>query len=530
MGVSFTPAELAQLLDGIEAQIDQARARRAVRLDNAVPMALRFDPRPLGWAGRAQHDRQVWSGVEGGPPPDRGEDIAFATLPQLSAWIRSRALTSRRLTDIYLERIARHAARLECFATVLPDAARAEAEAADAMLAGGTWLGPLHGIPYGAKDLLDAAGTATSWGAEPYADRVATADAHVVARLRQVGAVLIGKTSLGAIAYGDVWDRGVTRNPWNVREGSSGSSAGSAAAIAAGLCGFAIGSETMGSITSPSDRCGVTGLRPTFGRVGRSGAMALCWSLDKLGPMARGVEDCAMVLAAINGADPTDRGSVAAPFEFDAGASIGGMRVGYVPAAFEAAQEVDRAALEALRGLPVELVEVDLPELPTGSLMPILHTEAAAAFEELTLTGRDDELRRQDAEAWPNLFRRARLFSAVDLVQADRLRYRVMEAFDGIFRNVDAMIGPFGGDMLVATNFTGHPCLHLRAGFRESRTRTDPWLAELGVDQGDPGRVSTVPRGISLWSGLFEEGRLLSLGLALEAALGVAGRRPDGLD
>ena len=532
MGLSFTPSELAQVLDGIEAQIDQARARRAVPLGNDVPMACRFDPRPLGWAGRALQDRQVWSGTNPGPLPDRDEDVAFARLPQLSAWIRAGALTSRRLTEIYLDRIARHAPRLECFAAILPDLARAQADEMDALLARGEWLGPLHGIPYGAKDLLDAAGAPTTWGAEPYADRVAERDAHVVNRLRQAGAVLLGKTTLGALAYGDVWDRGVTRNPWNPREGSSGSSAGSAAAVAAGLCGFAIGSETMGSITSPSDRCGVTGLRPTFGRVGRSGAMTLCWTLDKLGPMARGVEDCAMVLAAVNGVDRFDRSSLAMPLDFDAGAGVEGMRVGYVPASFESSEApaADRAALEALRALPVEVVEVELPDLPIGALMPILYTEAAAAFEELTLTDRDDELRRQDADAWPNLFRRARFFSAVDLVQADRLRHRVMEAFDTIFRDVDAMIGPFGDDMLIATNFTGHPCLHLPTGFHEVETRRDPWLAELGVDQSGPEEMFTVPRGISLWSGLFDEGRLMNLGLALEAALGVAGRKPGGLE
>ena len=254
----------------------------------------------------------------------------------------------------------------------------------DGLLARGVRRGPLHGIPYGAKDLLDTAGAATTWGTAPTAtgSRRATRDAHVVTRLRQAGAVLLGKTTLGALAYGDVWFGGVTRNPWNFGEGSSGSSAGSAAAVAAGLCGFALGTETMGSITSPSHRCGTTGLRLTFGRVGRSGAMALCWSLDKIGAIARGVEDCAMVLAAINGSDPGN-----------------GMRVGYLPAAFENATEVDRAALEAMRRLPVDLVEMSLPDLPIRALMPVLYSEAAAAFEELTLSGRDDEMVRQDQEA-----------------------------------------------------------------------------------------------------------------------------------
>ena len=530
MGVSFTPSEIALILDTIEAQIDQARVRRATPFPNDLPMASRFDPRPTGWAGRAQIDRQVFTVAHPGPVPESEEDVAFAPLPHLSAWIRAGQLSSRRLTEIYLDRIAALGPRLDCFVTILPDHARAEADAMDALLGAGTWLGPLHGIPYGAKDLLDTDGTPTTWGAEPYRGRVAEGDAHVVTRLRAAGAVLLGKTTLGALAYGDVWFGGVTRNPWNLNEGSSGSSAGSAAAVAAGLCGFAIGTETMGSITSPSHRCGTTGLRPTFGRVGRSGAMTLCWSLDKIGPMARGVEDCAMVLAAMGGADPRDRSSIAAPLEFDAGASVEGMRVGYLPEAFEGddATDIDRAALDALCGLPVEVVEMALPDLPIGSLMPVLFSEAAAAFEELTLSGRDDELVRQDADAWPNLFRKARLFSSVDLIQADRLRYRVMEAFAGMFGEVDAMIGPFGGDMLVATNFTGHPCLHLRAGFEEIPTRSDPWLDEGGLEPGrtQGGATFTVPQGISLWSGLFEEGRLCNLGLALEAAMGVADSRP----
>jgi Asp-tRNA(Asn)/Glu-tRNA(Gln) amidotransferase A subunit family amidase len=521
LGVEYSAEERAQMLDNLEAQIDQARMRRAITFDNAEPMSLRFDPRPNGWVARMEPGGQVFSAADPGPLPGDETDIAYAPLPRLAAWIRRGTLSSRRLTDIYLDRIERVAPGLACFVTVLADLARAQADAADALLAAGTWLGPLHGIPYGAKDLFDTAGIATTWGAIPYRDRVARTDAHVVARLRQAGAVLIGKTTLGAIAYGDIWFGGTTRNPWNPAEGSSGSSAGSAAAVAAGLCGFALGTETLGSITSPAERCGATGLRPTFGRVGRSGAMALCWSLDKIGPMCRGVEDCAMVLAALNGPDAGDRASIAAPFHFDAGAGIGGMRVGYVPEAFAAPETaaVGRDALAALGDLPVDLVEVAMPDLPVGSLLPILFAEAAAAFEDLTLADRDDELVWQDDAAWPNTWRKARFLSAVDHVQADRLRYRAMTALDAIFRNVDALVGPFGGDMLIATNFTGHPCLHLRAGFVERET--------YGAAAGGGGDTRyRVPTGVSLWAGLFDEGRLCNLGMALEAALGVAGERP----
>ncbi len=531
-GVAYTDAERALMLDNVEAQIDAARLRRATPFPNDLPMASRFDPRLQGFAGFPPARPPVFTKVDPVPLPGDDEDIAFAPVTRLSSWILSGALTSRRLTDIYLSRIAMLGPRLECFVTVTADLARAQADAMDARLAAGTWLGPLHGIPYGAKDLLDTAGIATTWGAAPYRDRVAETDAHVVALLREAGAVLLGKTTLGALAYGDIWFGGRTRNPWNLEEGSSGSSAGSAAAAAAGLCAFAIGTETLGSITSPSQRCGATGLRPTFGRVGRSGAMALCWSLDKIGPICRSVEDCAIVLAAINGGDPADRSSIAAPFPFHAGADASSMRVGYIPALFESddATEIDRAAFGAMRGLGVDLVPVEMPDLPYGALMAVLFAEAAAAFEELTLTDRDDELVWQEKPAWPNAFRKARFLSAVDHVQADRLRYRVMQEFDRMFGEVDAMIGPFGGDMLVATNFTGHPCLHLRAGFREVATRTETTLGGRKVAPGTPvpdGRTHRVPWGISLWGRLFDEARLCSLGMALEDALGVAERRPD---
>ncbi len=358
---------------------------------------------------------------------------------------------------------------MRAFATVTPDIARAQAAEMDALTRDCITRGPLHGIPYGLKDLFDTAGVTTGWGAEPYADRVPATDAAIPQRLRAAGAVLLGKTTLGALAYGDLWYGGRTRNPWNPEEGSSGSSAGSASATAAGLCAFAIGTETLGSITSPSQRCGTTGLRPTFGRVSRAGAMPLCWSLDKVGPIARSVADCGTVLSVLNGADPADRGSIAAPFHWNATRPLDGLRLGHVAEAFEAGSDGERAALEVARTLGLETVPVALPPLPYGALLDILYAEAAAAFEELTLSGRDDALTWQDADAWPNAFRRARFLSAVDLVQLDRLRTRVMEAVAGLFDDADVLIGPFGGDMLVATNFTGHPCLHLRAGFETAR-------------------------------------------------------------
>ncbi len=412
-----------------------------------------------------------------------------------------------------------------------PQLALAEADAADALLRAGVNLGPLHGIPYGLKDLFDAKGIVTGWGAEPFRDRVPDTDASVVRKLRTAGAVLLGKTAVGALAYNEIWYGGRVRNPWNLNEGSSGSSAGSASATAAGLCAFSIGTETLGSITSPCQRCGTTGLRPTFGRVSRAGAMALCWSLDKVGPICRSVEDTAMVLAAINGSDIADRSSIEAPFHFDASAGIAGMRLGYLSEAFrEGATEVDCRALDSARRLGLEVSEISLPELPYGALMNILYAEAAAAFEDLTLNDLDDTLTWQDDGAWPNTFRKARFLSAVDHVQLDRLRFQVMLALDAVFQQVDAVIGPFmTGPMLIASNFTGHPCVHLRAGFLELGSRGAASLAsgKITLGEADPsGRTFRVPQGISLWGRLFEEGPILNLGMALERELGVASERP----
>lgn len=530
MGVVYTVQERQQMLDNLEGQITSTVQRRAVSIANSVPMAMKFDPRLPGFLMPHQTDLLSLS-VETAPLPDQDEDIAFAPVTMLAAWIKSGALTSRRLTQIYLDRIADIGQKLECFAVVTADLALLEADAADGLTQKGVNLGPLHGIPYGLKDLFDSHGVVTGWGAEPFQYRVPDTDAAIVTRLRAAGAVLLGKATVGALAYNDVWYGGVTRNPWNLNEGSSGSSAGSASATAAGLCAFAIGTETLGSITSPSQRCGTTGLRPTFGRVSRAGCMALCNSLDKIGPICRSVEDTAVVMAALNGADINDRTTIAAPFVFDAGASIKGLKVGYLPEAFgEGATAIDHAALAAVRAMGVEVVEVGLPDLPYGALMNILFAEAAASFEELTLSDLDDTLTWQDAAAWPNAMRKARFLSAVDHVQLDRLRYLVMQAVDRLFTQCDVLIGPFmTGPMLIASNFTGHPCLHLRAGFEYLGTRSPASLASGKLTTGEAataGKTFAVPQGISLWGRLFDEGPILNLGMALEAALGVADRRP----
>ncbi len=521
LGLARTGAQRAQVARSVEGQIAAAAAVRVIAFDNAEPQACRFDPRPPGFVMPGPTRATRHARPDPGPAPADPDDVAFAPATRLSAWIASGAITSRRLTEFYLARIAALNPRLLCFAAVTPERALAEADAADALTARGVSLGPLHGLPYGLKDIFDTAGIATEWGAEPFVGRVPQTDAAAVRRLRAAGAVLLGKTAVGALAYGDIWTGGMTRNPWNLNEGSSGSSAGSASATAAGLCAFAIGTETLGSITSPSQRCGTTGLRPTFGRVSRAGAMQLCASLDKVGPICRGVADAAMVLEALNGGDAADGGAIDAPFAFDADAPVTGMRLGWLPAAFgDGATAADHAALDAARRIGVEVVEVALPDLPYGALMNILYAEAAATFARLTLDGLDDRLGWQDDAAWPNTFRRAWHLSAVDHLLLDRLRWRVMLALDGLFREVDALIGPFAtGPMLVASNFTGHPCLHLRAGFLQTPTRSRSRRAAGGA-------VFTVPQGISLWGRLFDEGRLLNLGMALERELDVAAIRP----
>ncbi len=522
LGVRYTDAERAQMRDNLAAQIELAVRRRAVKLPNALPPATLFDPRLRSFRMPAQSALNIPRSAHMLPQAD--EDIAFAPVRHLSAWIAGGQLSSARLTRIYLDRIHRLDPALFSFATVADAVALAQAERADRLLASGAWLGPLHGIPYGAKDVLDTAGITTGWGAEPFADRVPETDAEVIRRLAAAGAVLLGKTSVGALAYGDVWYGGRTRNPWNKEEGSRGSSAGSASATAAGLVGFAIGTETLGSIVAPCARCGATGLRPTFGRVSRAGAMALCWSLDKIGPICRAVDDVALVLAAINGFDAQDDGSISAPFGWDATRSATGLRVGYIAANFT--DDLDLTALDAVRSLGAAAIPLELPDLPYDALRHLLFAEAAAAFEELTLDDIDDKLARQDPGAWPNSFRKARFLSAVDHIQLDRLRRHVMQQMDDLFRRVDVLLAPaVNGPMTVIGNMTGHPCLTIRTGFSKSRTRDMPAFLDAEVKELD-GPTHSVPHAITIMAPLFDEAAALTLGRALETALTVADRRP----
>ena len=488
-----------------------------------------WNPILPGQAAGPQSNQFVSSKIDASPLPAKDEDIAFARLTHLSQWIQNRKLTSERLTHIYLDRLQRFDPALHCVITLTRELALAQAKQADAEIAADKYRGALHGIPWGAKDLLDTAGIPTTYGAEPFRDRVPARDATVVHRLREAGAVLVAKLSLGALALNDIWFGGQTMNPWLLEEGSSGSSAGPGAATAAGLVGFAIGSETGGSIVSPSMRCGITGLRPTFGRVPRTGAMTLCWSLDKLGPMTRSVEDAIHVLRAITGPDEGDLSSVPSKLEFDATASVTGLRVGYFPAWMNQnpATPVDRAALEAVKRTGMTTVEVSIPDWPYDSLNLILFAEGAAAFEELTLSHGVDQLKIQTHDAWPNLFRQARFLSAVDFVQADRLRRKVAEEMARLFSQVDLLLVPsLRDEMLTISNFTGHPSLTLRAGFVEvSQARTD-WAPDPSRPLPKFSPPRRVPHGVTLIGRLFEEGTIIRAGLALERIFDVSGERP----
>ncbi len=504
---------------------------RKATIESTVAPWSRVDPTAVGGKAGPDRDKFVRSKSESRALPANDDDIAFAPLTQLSRWIEERKLTSDRLTRIYLDRIDRYNSKLRCVITLTRDLALAQAKAADAEIAAGKYRGPLHGIPWGGKDLLDTAGIATTYGAEPFKDRVPKEDAAVVKRLHDAGAVLIAKLSLGALALNDIWFGGQTMNPWLLEEGASGSSAGPGAATAAGLVGFSIGSETGGSIVSPSMRCGVTGLRPTFGRVPRTGAMTLCWSLDKLGPMTRGVEDGLLLLRAISGPDAGDVSSVPSRLEYDAGASVQGLRVGYFPNWMKEAPatDVDRAALETARKLGMNPVEVSLPDWPYDSLQLILFAEGAAAFEELTLSGGLKQLKAQVPDAWPNLFRQSRFLSAVDFVQADRFRRKVAMEMARVFSQVDLLLVPsLRDEMLTISNFTGHPSLTLRAGFVQVGQARSDWAPDPANPLPTFNPPRRVPHGVTLIGKLFDEGTLGRVGIAMERAFNVMGERPPG--
>ncbi|KAL7422884.1 hypothetical protein Q5752_002181 [Cryptotrichosporon argae] len=519
----YTPAERAQIFGLVARRAADVVRRRAVPLPHDLGPATRFDPRLPGFEQAEAHGPARELPV---PPPltTSDVDVAYAPLEVLAGWIRTRALSSRRLTEIYLARIGAHDGQLLAFARVTADLARAQADAADALLAAGTYLGPLHGIPYGLKDLVDTAGIVTDWGAAPYLGRVAEGDAHVVGALRDAGAVLLGKTSVGELAWDETWYGGRTNNPWLPAEGSSGSSAGSAAALAAGLCAFAIGTETWGSIVSPARRCGTAGLRPTFGRVSRRGVMPLCWSLDKLGALGRTIADTAIVVGAMATPDMLDAYQISVPWHpapaLPAHRPLAGWTLGFFPADFadETVTALDRAALDTAQRLGAVLIPLERRALPYNLLTTTIHVEAGAAFEELVLSGAAGALVRQTDHAWPTNLRAARLIPATEHIQLDRLRRLAMLDMDAAFAKVDIILGPpAAGDMCLITNFTGHPCASIVVGYRQSAPRGTN-------DKEGDGKPARVPHSVVLWSKLYDEGRLVAAASALEAAFGAIER------
>ncbi|HET9454129.1 MAG TPA: amidase [Gemmatimonadaceae bacterium] len=551
-GVAFSEDERAMMVRNLTNQKSAIDALHKVKLDNSVAPVLVFDPVPPGVTLPVK--RSVATVRERVPVmarPTSLEELAFHPVSSLSELVRTRKVKPSELTDMYLDRLKRFDPQLHCVITLTEERARAQARAADAEIARGRYRGPLHGIPWGAKDLLAVKGYKTTWGAGPYKEQVIDADATVVTRLDDAGAILVAKLTLGELAQGDVWFGGTTRNPWWTEQGSSGSSAGPGSATAAGLVGFSIGTETLGSISSPSTRNGVTGLRPTFGRVPRTGAMALSWSMDKIGPMCRSAEDCALVLAAIHGPDGMDTAVRQRPFNWNARVQPSQMRIGYFRSVFERAERDDQnrlvyptkgedaAALDVLRRLGATLIPLDVPEMPLSNTSLILTPEAGAAFEELTLSGKVKEMVQQHAGAWPNTFRSAHFVPAVDYINANRARLLLMQRWWTLFRNIDVIVTPTGGSsQLTATNLTGNPAVIVPHGFREAPPIQNPGAAPAApAAPADTGRRTQPPApsprpqtpiSLTFLGPLYEEEKPLALAHAFQKATDWHRRRPPG--
>jgi Asp-tRNA(Asn)/Glu-tRNA(Gln) amidotransferase A subunit family amidase len=542
------------LIDGLNEQIAGYTEIFKLHIPNQVAPALVFDPVLPGRKLETVRRPMRLSAVHADGVPKNLEDAAFYSVRQLAELVRTRRISSAALTEMYLGRLKRLDPQLKCVVTFTEDRARAQAREADREIAAGKYRGPLHGIPWGGKDLLAVKGYPTTWGAGGFEKQIFDEDAEVVKRLDAAGAVLLAKLTLGALAMGDKWFGGRTRNPWNTAQGSSGSSAGSASATAAGCVAFSMGSETLGSISSPSTRCGDTGLRPTFGLVPRTGAMALSWSMDKLGPICRAVEDCAVVLDAIHGPDGRDRAVKNAAFNWDADLDWRKLRVGFLKADFERKLEpepepakqdknasteekkklaaererraeaqarraydrrYDEAALAKLREMGVNLIPVELPKFPYDAMVPLLVAEGAAAFDELTRSGRDKLLTEQSPDDWPNLFRIARLYPAVEYIQANRARMMAMEGMDKVLRDVDVIVAPTSSTQLLVTNLTGHPAVILPNGFRGDDAPKPPQ-----IDTGDEDNIGGpgTPVSLTFLGDLYAEAKLLAFARAYQEA------------
>ena len=503
LNLNFTDNEIEQLLPNVNRNLNGIQELHAYELDNSTPPAVWFKPQQTGKAIASRQETLRWQLPEKVDLPANRNDLAFYTVAELSVLIRERKISSVELTEFFIERLKKYGDTLQSVITVTEERAMAQARKADELLKNGTYLGPLHGIPYGAKDLLAVPEYKTTWGAGPFKDQYRGDElATVVKKLDEAGAVLVAKLTLGALAMGDVWYGGTPKNPWNLEQGSSGSSAGSGSSTAAGLVPFALGTETLGSIVSPSTRNGVTGLRPTFGRVSRAGAMALSWTMDKIGPMARTALDCALVFEAIRGTDGIDLTVEDHPFNFKGRVDLGQLKIGYLKDYFEngrgSQKENDDQTLEVLRSLGANLEPVEwVSDMPFSGMQAILTAEAAAAFDALTRSDQDTLLVRQNAGAWPNLFRSARFTSAVDYINANRARYELVEKVNQLMKNYDVIVTPsFGGSQLLTTNLTGHPCVVLKNGYNTNGS----------------------PTSISFIGNLFDEATILAVARAYQEA------------
>lgn len=508
-GIQFTEVEIDSMQTELSENLENYSKIHEYHLDNSVAPAMIFDPRPVGFKMPAGDFTNQWMINLTINLPENPDDLAFYSIQELAGLIRSKKISSLELTQFYIERLKKYGDTLQCVVTITEERAMAHAKRADQEIAAGKYRGILHGIPFGVKDLFATKDYKTTWGATPFKDQMIENDATVIQRLEEAGGVMIAKLTLGALAYGDVWFGGITKNPWNLEQGSSGSSAGSASATAAGLVPFAIGTETWGSIVSPATRCGVTGLRPTFGRISRNGAMALSWSMDKIGPITRSVLDAAIVFDIIRGSDGLDLSVVDAPFIYR-GNPKKDLKIGYIKEFFESdysSKEFDLATINLLKDHGYKLQEVSFPkDIPVGALALILTAEAAAAFDELTRSGRDDEMVRQTKNAWPNLFRSARFIPAVEYINASRIRTKLSEQIHHLFKDFDVIITPsFGGTQLLVTNLTGHPCVVVPNGFTEKGT----------------------PVSISFLGNLYDEASPLGLAAAYQGLTDFHNRKPS---
>ena len=511
IGIEFTESERKMMLNDVKSNRSDYEKNREIDISNDTAPPLLFNPFVPGMQYDFKDGQPKFSfpDVSKFEVPDNLEELAFYPVTFLSQLIKNRKITSVQLTEMYLDRLKKYGPKLECVVTLTEELALEQARKADEEIATGYYRGPLHGIPWGAKDLLAAEGIKTTWGAMPYKDQITEKNATVVKKLQEAGAVLVAKLTMGALAMGDVWFGGKTKNPWDLEQGSSGSSAGSAAATSAGLVGFAIGTETWGSILSPATRCGVTGLRPTFGRVSRYGAMALSWSMDKIGPICRTVDDCALVFNVIRGPDNQDLSVVDLPFNWDPDLDIKKLRIGYLEKEFEGdykRREYDQAVLNKIKELGIELIPLELPDLPVSSLSFILNAEAAAAFDELTRSNKDDLLVRQTRGSWPNIFRQSRFIPAVEYIQANRIRSLLMASMAEKLKEIDVYIAPYGrGDNLLLTNLTGHPAVVVPNGFDE---------------KGRPVSITFIGK-------LYKENEVLAVARAYQEATDFHQKHPD---